>query len=124
VLTETSGTSRAPSLGIPATPLCQLGFAKKTLAPPPPANMVPVPQTEPVQFAFHTSSGIYDTADSNAVPFEETQYVPPVSLNCVPPTATVYGDDARTFTESARVDDVSVFGSSHPAEPESPDETT
>src|SRR5215467_1712755 len=49
---EMSGTSRALSLGTPA-PVCQFGFAKYRLRPPPPAVNVP---TDVV--SFQTPSGM------------------------------------------------------------------
>src|SRR5262245_16889012 len=49
---DMSGTSRALSLGTPG-PVCQLGFAKYRLLPPPPAVKAPADAV-----SFHTTSGM------------------------------------------------------------------
>src|SRR5262252_6135285 len=63
-LTETSGTSRAPSFGTPV-PVCHAGFAKnplaKSLAPPPVAESPPPFEIERA-VSFHPSSGMYPKA--------------------------------------------------------------
>src|ERR1700756_5876287 len=54
----TSGTSRAPSFGTPV-PVCQLGFAKNALAPPP----VALSELTAV-VSFQVVSGIYINAEA------------------------------------------------------------
>src|ERR1700728_3619721 len=58
-LSATSGTSRFPSVGTPV-PVCQLGFAMYSLAPPPVADAVyVVGPFDPVDVgSFHAPSGI------------------------------------------------------------------
>src|SRR5581483_8754293 len=58
---ERSGTSRWPSAGIPVTPVCQLGFVKNVLAPPPPAAMPP-PFERAMAVSFQAVSGMYAVA--------------------------------------------------------------
>ena len=56
-----------------------------------------------MQLSFQTFSGIYEFTDSPVVGLlVDFQYVLgfAVSLNCVPPTATVNGVDASIFTEA------------------------
>src|SRR5262249_43138407 len=91
---DTSGRLRNCVTGSPGTPVCHAGFAKNLLRPPP-AAMMPDP-------LFHTFSGIGEIADPYVAPFDEDQYWlgTPCSLNCVPPTAMLYGLDARMLTES------------------------
>src|SRR6476620_3672021 len=60
-VSETSGRSRAPSVGIPVTPDCHEGLLKIVLAPPPPARILALaPHWAEEQLWFQTFSGIYD----------------------------------------------------------------
>ena len=58
--------------------------------------------------------------------FVAFQYVlgPAVSLNCVPPTATVKGVEARRLTDAPSPEACTVFGLAHPSGPLSPEATT
>ncbi len=59
-MSETSGTERALSVGTPA-PVCQVGLAKTTLAPPPPAA------GSPGALSFQTFSGMNESAEPSVV---------------------------------------------------------
>jgi len=119
-----SGRSRAPSLGIPLTPVCQEGLLKITLAPPPPEAVFAFwPHWAAKQLLFQTFSGIYDFAvppSPVSVIFQNVLSCP-FSLNCVPPKATTKGLDARSLTEIGPC--ATVLPLSQPSAPESPLET-
>src|SRR5689334_22370595 len=103
------------------TPDCQAGLATLELGPPPPAAMLALlPQVAEVQLSFQTFSGMYFNAVTGTDVLE-LQYVEerPFSLKIVPPTATLKGVDASTFTETGPVAVVSLK-LSHPAAPVSP----
>src|SRR5258707_11292271 len=107
------------------------------LGPPLPATILrlalgDVTELHPVrpafaQESFHVISGIYPLADTCVeAPFVEFQNVDCMLAwsKSVPPIATLNGVDARPLTAMPPAADVAEFGSSHPADPLSPAETT
>src|SRR5258707_11797843 len=66
------------------------------LTPPPVARI----RTPPGTFAlsFHTISGIGPSADDKSALLPAAQKIPAPSLNSVPPTATLFGVEARPLT--------------------------
>src|SRR5258708_36460471 len=84
---------------------------------PPPVARIPTP---PGTFAlsFHTISGIGPSADDKSALLPAAQKIPAPSLNSVPPTATLFGVEARPLT--ARIVPTAALLASQPAAPVSP----
>src|SRR5208337_4909010 len=136
VSTGTPGPVCHAGLGIP--PVHSISFDDTTidvaqlLGPPPPAlrskPLLATPDAQPATFplfaqeSFQVISGMYDLAEDCPEPFVMFQYRAALlkSLKSVPPTATLNGVVAVPSTYKPFRAAVSVVGSSHPAEPESP----
>src|SRR5215471_9514713 len=95
-----------------------------TLLTPPPLAQSPFPPAVPL--SFHATSGMYPSAE----PCEEgsdllDQYClgDAPSLNSVPPTHVLWGEEHKALTPASEVAWSAPAGS-HPAAPLSPDETS
>src|SRR5205085_1974817 len=95
------------------------------LSPILPALAPPLPAQSPLVrlLWFHTFSGIYESAVSAGAAVE-AQYLlgVPLSLNIVPPTATLKGVEASALTETGYFAGA-LLGASQPSAPLSPAET-
>src|ERR1035437_1246976 len=88
-----SGTLRAALFGTPR-PVCQVGWAKTVLAPPPPAAGLPG------VLSFQTVSGMYEMAEPPLALFAAFQYWAEPSREVVPPTPGTSGVSAGESTAS------------------------
>src|ERR1700722_15183404 len=127
---EISGTNRKFPLGIPGTPVCQVGRGVNVLTPPPPEDSVPGTVAVAAMSSFHTISGMYDFAELiTSDPFAAVQNVVFVDTtsavgNSVPPIPVTHwlldGKSTAKACCSAVVWSVLPEQSSEPLSPSAP----